>query len=162
MLLLLALGRLLWLMYLMVVGVGEGEHRISRSTRHHHVMLGHWRHRVVLQWHGSVYRHSSNARYWSTNGSWEVRKLSVLVLVWLVSCVDHVLGCWLWFHAEGLLLDLRGVDRGVVGAKLMIGHRWAGIHRVVGRRRELLMFQVVHFGDADEIGATIVHESSVW
>ena len=146
----------------MVVGVGESEHRVSMSTCHHHVMLGHWRHGVVLQWHGSISRHCSNARYWSTNGSRKVGKLSMLMLVWLVSCVDHVLGSWLWLHAEGLLLDLRGVNRRVVGAKLVIRHRRAGVHRVVGGRRKLLVLQVACFGDADQIWATIVHESSVW
>jgi hypothetical protein len=159
MLLLLAL--LLLYGQLMVVGIGEGKHRISRSTGHHHV-LGHRRHGVVLQWHGGVDRYSSDARYWGTHGSGEVRKLSVLMLVRLVSgCVDHVLGGWLWLHAEGLL-DLRGVDRRVVRTQLVIGHGGTGVHRVVGRRRELLVLQVARFGNADEIGATVVHESSVW
>lgn len=43
---------------LMVVGVGKSEHRISRSTSHHH-MLGHRRHGVMLQWYGGVSRDSN-------------------------------------------------------------------------------------------------------
>ena len=86
----------------------------------------------------------------------------MLMLVGLVSGrVDHVLGSWLWLHAEGLL-DLRGVRGRVVWTQLVIGHGWAGVHRVVRRWGEFLVLQVARFGDADEIGATVVHESSVW
>lgn len=145
---------------MMVVGVGEGKHWISRSSSHDHV-LGHWGHRVVLQWYSGVDR-NPDTRYWSSSRRGKVRKLSVLMLVGLVSGrVDHVLGSWLWLHAEGLL-DLRGVRGRVVWTQLVIGHGWTGVHRVVRRWGEFLVLQVARFGDADEIGATVVHESSVW
>ena len=91
----------------------------------------------------------SDAGHGCSNWSGEIWELSMLV--WLMGSADHVLGSWLRLHAECGLLLLRGVDWRVVGAELVIGHRGTRVHRVVGRRREFLVFKMAHIWHADEV-----------
>ena len=147
------------LVLLHLVGIRESEDWICWSTCHHH-LLAHWRHRVMLKRY-SCAGSDSHVGHWCSYWSGKLRKLSMLM--WLVGGrIDHVFWCWLRLHTECSLLLLRGVGWRVMGAQLVIGHRGTRVHRVVGGRREFLVFEVAHLWHADEIRTPIIHESSVW